>query len=122
MQAGVARVVLMVLGELRVELAIQRVGFPAVARRTRLRELGQPHVQTLMGRIRAEQPVRTSPVTKMGRVMGTSACCGYCFQADSDSSLATSAPRRKKRFILLPNAVRPASRRYEPSNTSSAPR
>ena len=46
------------LGELGVELAIQRVGFPGVARRTRLRELGQPHVQTLVRRVGAEQPVQ----------------------------------------------------------------
>ena len=30
-------------------------------------------------------PVRGRPVTKMGRSMGTSACCGYCFHAASDS-------------------------------------
>ncbi|CFE45534.1 Uncharacterised protein [Mycobacterium tuberculosis] len=54
-------------------------------------------------------PVRTNPVTKIGRLMATSTCSGYCFHADWDSSLATSAPRRKNRFILLPNTVRPAS-------------
>ena len=58
MQAGVAGVVLVVLSELGVELAIQRMGFPGVARRTRLREFGQPHVQTLRGRVGAEQPMQ----------------------------------------------------------------
>ncbi|COW29928.1 Uncharacterised protein [Mycobacterium tuberculosis] len=48
-------------------------------------------------------------MTKIGRLMATSTCSGYCFHADWDSSLATSAPRRKNRFILLPNTVRPAS-------------
>ena len=58
MQAGVSGVVLVMLGELRVELAIQRVGLPGVARRTGLRELGQPHVQTLVRRVGAQQPVQ----------------------------------------------------------------
>ena len=58
MQAGVVRVLLVVLGELRVELAVKRVGFPGFARRTRLRELGQPQVQTLMRRVGADQPVQ----------------------------------------------------------------
>ena len=57
-QAGVARVVLVVLGELVVELAVQRVRLPRVARRARLRKLRQPHVQALMRRVGAEQPVQ----------------------------------------------------------------
>ncbi len=57
MQTGVAGVLLVVLGELIVELAIQRVRLPGLARRTRLRELGQPHVQALMRGIGAQEPV-----------------------------------------------------------------
>ena len=58
MQAGVARVVLMMLGELVVELAVQRVRLPRLARRARLREFRQPHMQALMRRVGPEQPVQ----------------------------------------------------------------
>lgn len=60
MQSGVTRVRLVVLGELRVQLAVHRIGFPGVARRTGLRELGQPHVQTLMRRVGTQQPMQRS--------------------------------------------------------------
>src|ERR1700733_15238085 len=48
----------MMLSELGVQLTIQRMGFPGVARRTRLREFGQPHMQTLRGRVGAEQSMQ----------------------------------------------------------------
>src|SRR5262249_37308683 len=54
MQAGVVRVFFVMLGELSVELSIKRVGVPGFAGRTRLRELGQPQVQALMGRVGTE--------------------------------------------------------------------
>ena len=67
-------------------------------------------------------PVRGSPVTKIGRSIATSACCGYCFHAASDTSRATSALRTKKRCILLPSSVRSASRRNDSSSMPSASR
>ncbi len=56
-------------------------------------------------------------MTKIGRSMVTSACCGYCFHAASDTSRATSALRTKNRFILLPSSVRSASRWNDSSST-----
>src|SRR5262249_24807491 len=73
-------------------------------------------------RCSAVVPVRGRPVTKMGRSIATSACCGYCFHAASDSSRATSALRTKNRAILLPSSVKPDSRVYESSSTPRASR
>ena len=50
-------------------------------------------------RCSAVVPVRGRPVTKIGRSIDTSACCGYCFHAASDISRATSALRTKNRHI-----------------------
>ena len=55
-------------------------------------------------------PVRGSPVTKIGRSIGTSACSGYWAHAASLGSLAVSAPRSRARVTLMPYGVSPASR------------
>ena len=58
MQPGVVRVLVVRLGELRVELLENRVLRPGFARRARLREFGQPQLQALMPRIGAQQPMQ----------------------------------------------------------------
>ncbi|SKS16408.1 Uncharacterised protein [Mycobacteroides abscessus subsp. abscessus] len=57
-QAHEFRVLHVVFRELPLQLLVHRVGIPGVARRPRLREVGQPHLQPLVHRVGVEQAVQ----------------------------------------------------------------
>ncbi len=112
MQARVIRVLLMGLGELRVDLLKTGLSFQDFPRRAGLRNSashssrpwcrGSPHSRS--GATRWYR-WRGSPVDEDRALDRNVDVLRYCLKAASETSLATNAFRTKNRCILLPSSV-----------------